>query len=1074
MLFAALTMPLTAGAYDFSGYRTASPTVSCLLPSDENPTSATDSFCCSIVGFETTFVNMNSVALRWAYNTAYAYNHNGVTITLHDNADGSITSNDQTQFVSGNHCFFTDLLHGHSYTATALTICGEDTSHSVAVSFRTSTCNTVIDGTNILLYTPMYAAHPYSYHQMLFPVSQVPDSVIDGVSFKIQSGSGTMRARIYMANTDQTGLYPTNIVPYDDLQLVADSVLVTLAPGWVSIPFDVPFYSDGRNLVMAIHNISDSVNTCSWAGNPCENGSVYYYSGMTDSTNISDIDTMLSSAYLPAVQFHSDCSGIDCLPPSVMVTSVSESQIHVAWVPGLHETAWAVEYYDEYGFYWLADVAYDTGYTFTALDPDTPYQLRIGALCAGDTFYSYLTVRTNCIPIDTLPWHEDFNSYTTANSVSVATGDIPCWVLNAHDGDVKLSAIGHGEGHSLLYNAQQNDQGLLVLPDFDFYLPSLGLSFWTFNPTGVIDSIGVGYIPDAIETASYVEVDRIYCNAGSWGSPWQYHEIPFFDANDGRIALRYYGHYGILFIDDISVNLYTNCRHPDVSVGTVDATSIELHFSDPDSAYHYWVYYSDGTTIDSVEISDSVYLITGLSPDISYTINVSTICSYGNTSNPTTLSVTTACALITSIPYTCDFESISPVPLGSGDYPMPRCWSRTDGSFGSPRGTPCVVNGNSYEGERCLSFGMSSSYAVLPEVDTSLVDLSQVQLSFYGRNSTINHSMNIGVCVASNPSDLSTYHMLEFIAIVGEGYQFYQVPLVAYRPGMGNYIILSSFNGVSAYIDNLALEDISSCTQPIVRSIICDGNSATISWVSNGTDFSVYYRRYSLTNPVDYDTITVLGDTDSIHTLTLTGLTAPASYQVFIRAFCSDSSIINGSVIQFDVPRTGETLSYYNVMATSANNVMGFAECTPSGNLAEGTVVVATATPNPGYHFTHWSSGSTFVSSDNPYTFTVTSADVLIANFESDNEDVGIEPSCFQSVVGIHPNPTSTYVTITGPDDMKLLSVIDISGRTLYTQSIQLSSNRTITLDVSNFTPGTYFVRLTGPRQTVVGKLVVK
>lgn len=1069
MLLAALAVPLTAGAYDFSGPRTAAPDDAWLLPADEDPSSTTDSFCCSIVGFEATFVNLNSVALRWAYNIAYGYNHNGVTITLHDNADGSVTHNDQTQFVDGTHCFFTGLLSGHYYTATARTVCGNDTSHPVSVSFYVPVCGTVVDGASYLYNTPMSADQPYSYHQMLLPVAQYPDSIINGISFKVYSGSGTMRARIYMANTDRSALSPTGFVPFDDLQLVADSVSVPLAPGWVSIPFDVPFYSDGRNMVVAIHNISGTSDTCIWVGNPCENGSVYCYEGMTAGTDISTIDSMQSAGFLPTVQIHSECNHVYCLPPNAMVTSVAESQIQVAWVPGMSETAWTVEYYDEDNSQWQADVVTDTGYTFTSLAPGTPYQIRIGALCGGDTLYTALSARTSCLPIDSLPWSEDFDSYT-----NIASGDLSCWQFNAHGGRFVLHSIAHGEGRSVSYNRPMDSLGLIVLPAFDFSLSSLTLSFWTLSPDyQEVDSIGVGYLSDVMVDASFVEVTRVYCEGESWSGPWQFHEVNFpFDDVTSRIALRIYGRGSVLFIDDITVSFFTGCRHPEVTLGEVGPTSIELHLSDPDSVFHYMVSYSDGTTTDSVEVMDSVYLITGLTPDEPYTITVSTLCSDNTVSAANSLSVTTACAAITSIPYTCDFETTSPVPLGTGNYPLPRCWSRVGGTSH----TPYVIYGSAYGGGRCLYFADDNAPVVLPEVDTSLVDLSQTQLSFYARSRSPYYPMRLAVIAASDPTDRFTYRLLEFISIVSTDYRHYQIPLTAYRPGMGGYILLEAYDGLAAYIDNLSLEELSSCTPPIIREIICENGKTTISWVGNGTDFCIYYRSYDPNDSTAFDSVvvSVSGNTNSVHTLTIDGLSGPATYQFFVRGFCPDSTTIDGPLVQFFLASSGQSVAYYSVSATSANAAMGYATCSPGGTLEEGTEVVATATPSPGHHFSHWTSAGTFVSNDNPYTFTVTSAIVLTANFEPDNEGIGSSPSGSQPVVGIHPNPSSTSVTISGIGGMNLLSVIDISGRTLFTQTVHPQNGHAITLDVSNLAPGTYFVRLTGPRQTVVGKLIVK
>ena len=71
----------------------------------------------------------------------------------------------------------------------------------------------------------------------------------------------------------------------------------------------------------------------------------------------------------------------------------------------------------------------------------------------------------------------------------------------------------------------------------------------------------------------------------------------------------------------------------------------------------------------------------------------------------------------------------------------------------------------------------------------------------------------------------------------------------------------------------------------------------------------------------------------------------------------------------------------YTITVSVNDPVMGSA--TVNGNttatVTGGTEVTLTATPNPGYHFDHWSTGST----ENPFSFTVTSDVSIMAYFEA-------------------------------------------------------------------------------------------
>ena len=87
---------------------------------------------------------------------------------------------------------------------------------------------------------------------------------------------------------------------------------------------------------------------------------------------------------------------------------------------------------------------------------------------------------------------------------------------------------------------------------------------------------------------------------------------------------------------------------------------------------------------------------------------------------------------------------------------------------------------------------------------------------------------------------------------------------------------------------------------------------------------------------------------------------------------------------------------YYTVSATSADAMMGSANVSPSGSVLENTSVTATATATGGYHFVLWNNASgAMVSTDNPYTFTLTANTDLVAVFAADS----VEPETYTVTV---------------------------------------------------------------------------
>ena len=76
----------------------------------------------------------------------------------------------------------------------------------------------------------------------------------------------------------------------------------------------------------------------------------------------------------------------------------------------------------------------------------------------------------------------------------------------------------------------------------------------------------------------------------------------------------------------------------------------------------------------------------------------------------------------------------------------------------------------------------------------------------------------------------------------------------------------------------------------------------------------------------------------------------------------------------------------YEVTATANDDAMGTIE--GAGNYGKGSTATLTATPNDGYLFVNWTKGGEVVATTQEYSFTVTEAVALVANFEAAPEEV--------------------------------------------------------------------------------------
>ena len=73
----------------------------------------------------------------------------------------------------------------------------------------------------------------------------------------------------------------------------------------------------------------------------------------------------------------------------------------------------------------------------------------------------------------------------------------------------------------------------------------------------------------------------------------------------------------------------------------------------------------------------------------------------------------------------------------------------------------------------------------------------------------------------------------------------------------------------------------------------------------------------------------------------------------------------------------------------------------------------------------------------------------------------------------LYPNPASTSVTVTvsGMDGEVTVEIVDLNGRASGKWTVESGK---VELDLSGMAQGAYFVRVTGERQTVVRKLIVR
>ena len=213
---------------------------------------------------------------------------------------------------------------------------------------------------------------------------------------------------------------------------------------------------------------------------------------------------------------------------------------------------------------------------------------------------------------------------------------------------------------------------------------------------------------------------------------------------------------------------------------------------------------------------------------------------------------------------------------------------------------------------------------------------------------------------------------------------------------------------------------------------------------------------------------------------TVTGLTPAVTYSFTVSAICSETQTSDPSEAQAFTTESCQPVSGVNVSNittttatvtwTAPAGVTSFeVEYGASGfNQGAGTTVQASTnsasltglTANMAYDvyvrsvcgegiYSAWSSANTFT---------------------TDEQGEGID-DVNSAAIALYPNPATTTVTISGIEGQAMVTIVDMNGRVSGEWRVE---NGEITLDLTGYAQGAYFVRITGEQQNAIRKLIVK
>ena len=814
-----------------------------------------------------------------------------------------------------------------TYWLSIVPVCGDDSGAAYISSFNTQalpcvdwdttdiagdtlTLGNPGTGTNAMF--PYHATVPTSYVQHLFLASEIPVSgptTLQGIGFDYaynQLSGFANNCTVYLAHTTLDSMTNSFV---GGQQMVYTGSLAFSVPGWNYVLFNQGLFEyDGvSNLCVTIekkfdyvansnftfhHETTPTQMTC-WGGRPHPTTGSYTMSSV--GVNMRSNTRLITSGDVYCGLWDT------CFPPIVYIDTITEGNYYLKWIPGYQETGWSVDYRMVDSTNWN----YVDGITSTELplstlylEPSSTYEFRVTPNC-GDTSYATSVFFTTPCGYMHIPFDYDFDRLPSGTSREPPV--IHCW---------------HHLNNSLT-QSQAPDYQVIVLPRVNVAtnpINTLNMSFWARTEAVYYAPVFyVGVMTDPTDIATFQYIDTIEVDHSN--TNWDLYPVNLEDYNG-------YGEYIAIranrpdtdqawvgYIDDIHLDNVPICRR---------VRNVDVHHITTNSATLSWTRGGietawELTVGDSVYYAtDTFYTISTLDSNTFYDVTVRAVCGEGDTSISSSSYFQTPCYFLNSLPYFNDFEN-EPYhnPRITSYYDaFPACWVRYNNARGNVTYHPYISNSDIYviNGNKSLYWNInydnayaSNLYAVMPPIDTTVYDMSDLTLSFFARcrsNEAPFPLFIVGVMERSN--DPATFVPVDTVTLTSTA-AMYVVSFANYT-GPSNYIAIRCpqlIRSREALLDDLFLTD-HWCYPPTGVHASSTDTSVTVMWSSNDSSFTVVLG-----------TDTVRGVTDTFYTFYRLADSTDYTYYVATECSQSHSMYVVDSIQTECPPLTYADLPYY-------------------------------------------------------------------------------------------------------------------------------------------------------------------
>ncbi|MES2863631.1 MAG: GEVED domain-containing protein [Bacteroidota bacterium] len=759
----------------------------------------------------------------------------------------------------------------------------------------TSTGNDPIDGYyNSFRYQVVYTAAELS--AMLTPYDEITSL---GFSIAGDYGGGNLLGyTIKMGHTTATNSAAHDASTTTTVKFpFSYNPTVTAAGAFDMITLDSNFIWNGVDNVL--------IDICSSGSNPftspygqvrtntLANGSRFY---RVDSANACGVNTNSTNGDRPNIQFnYIDGTPPSCLPTSLLAAdNITANGVETSWNDESGNGAVGYEYAITTSATPPASGTQTTDNFYiqpTGLSPQTVYFLHVRVECAGSTYSSWSTISftTTCATVSS--FSENFNSVTTPALPS-------CWSKILSGGTISTFAtVNTGTTNASapygveLYNSGSgaSDNIMLVSPLLDnLSAGTHRLKFNARNSTATQD-LQIGVLTNPADASTFTLVQSVDITTA-----FQNYVVNFdtFTGPGAAIAIRRLSTstFTYVYLDDIVWEVLPTC--PDqtgLAVANITATGVETSWFDTGAiGYEYAITTSATPPASGTQTTDTFYIQpTGLAPQTVHYLHVRSECAGSTYGTWSTLSFTTACVPLVTLPWNEGFESVA---VGTNIFPQ--CWGYTNTtSVWNIETFPVANTGVNSLGRTWSTDG----WAYTPTF--TLTGGTSYRFSYFIRtqDATVGYDVTVGVgnsqsaaAMTTTLSSVTGYQNPTWTKVM---YEF--TPSISGDYSFGVHVVAPSApNGIN--FDDFRLELTPTCPDQTGLAVAnITANGVETSWFDTGAIGYEYAITTSATPPASGTQTT---DTFYIQP---TGLTPQTVYYLHVRSECAGSTYGTWSTLSF-------------------------------------------------------------------------------------------------------------------------------------------------------------------------------